>query len=202
MSASELKKRPVSKADMATPNGTAGRPKSTARTVTAQEASEWQLDNKYILSGYRHETPDYLELLRSMTFLHNETCNVYTHLIPALLLPILGFCVQRFIAGPQFLNVTWLDHGVFALWFVCGEICMILSVCYHLFMSHSRRGELFWHGMDLLGIVTNVVGTFVSGIYYLFYCEPSVRNLQWGIVSSLEASSQQKNMMLIRSPRS
>lgn len=61
------------------------------RTVTWQKISNWQFDNKYILSGYRPEKADYLEIFTSLTFLHNETCNVYTHLVEALLLlnPIL-----------------------------------------------------------------------------------------------------------------
>ena len=58
--------------------------KAEARTVTWHEVSEWQRDNKYILSGYRAKKADYLEVFTSLTFLHNETCNVYTHLIGAL----------------------------------------------------------------------------------------------------------------------
>lgn len=63
------------------------RPQPEARTVAWDEVSEWQRDNKYILSGYRPEKADYREILTSLTFLHNETCNVYTHLIGVLLLP-------------------------------------------------------------------------------------------------------------------
>jgi hypothetical protein len=73
---------------------------SWSRTVTWQEVSEWQLDNKYILSGYRPEKADYLEIFTSLTFLHNETCNVYTHLVGALLLPLVATVFLRNLAKP------------------------------------------------------------------------------------------------------
>ncbi|KAK8012223.1 hypothetical protein PG989_000483 [Apiospora arundinis] len=37
--------------------------------------------------------------------------------------------------------------------------------------------------MDLLGIVIVTVGTFSSGIYYLFFCEAGLQRLHWAIVS-------------------
>ncbi|KAM3547408.1 hypothetical protein ARSEF4850_010043 [Beauveria asiatica] len=70
------------------------------RTLTWHEASEWQRDNKYILSGYRRENADYLKILASLTFLHNEICNVYTHLIGALLLPLIAATVMRSLSQP------------------------------------------------------------------------------------------------------
>ena len=65
------------------------------RTLKLHEAYEWQWDNKYIISGYRRGQTDYLEILTSLTFLHNETCNVYTHLIGALLLPLVATTILR-----------------------------------------------------------------------------------------------------------
>ena len=97
--------------------------KAKTRTVMWQEASEWQLDNKYILTGYRPENPDYLAILASLTFLHNETCNVYTHLVGAVLLPIVATAFLRFLAGLQFLRVSFMDYAMFGIYFWCAEIC-------------------------------------------------------------------------------
>ena len=157
--------------------------KAKARTVPWQEISEWQLDNKYILRGYRPEKADYLEIFTSLTFLHNETCNVYTHLVGALLLPLVATAFLRYLAEPQFLSVSSMDYAMFPIYFGCAEICLVLSALYHLMLSHSHHVELFWHGMDLLGIVIVTVGTFFSGIYYVFFCEPRMQKLHWAIVS-------------------
>jgi adiponectin receptor len=152
------------------------------RTVTLQEISEWQLDNKYILSGYRPEKADYRQIFTSLTFLHNETCNVYTHLVGALLLPLIAPVFLRYLADPQYLNVSSMDYAMFGTYFSCAEICLVLSTTYHLMLSHSLHVEQFWHGMDLLGIVIVTVGTFYSAIYYIFFCEASLQKLHWAIV--------------------
>ncbi|UKZ79326.1 hypothetical protein TrVFT333_007076 [Trichoderma virens FT-333] len=168
---------------MSTTNEPTDQPKADKpRTVTWQEISEWQFDNKYILSGYRPENADYLEIFTSLTFLHNETCNVYTHLIGALLLPLITPAFLWFLAEPRFFNVSSMDYAMFGVYFWCAEICLVLSALYHLIQPHSHRIELFWHGMDLLGIVIVTVGTFSSGIYYVFFCEASLQKLHWAII--------------------
>ncbi|KAH6608124.1 hemolysin-III protein [Trichoderma cornu-damae] len=203
MSGAELKKRQLPKVDMSTTSDPAGQPKaSKPRTVTWQEVAEWQFDNKYIIGGYRPEKADYLEILTSLTFLHNETCNVYTHLIGALLLPLVTPAVLRFLAEPRFLNVSSMDYAMFGVYFWCAEICLVLSALYHLMQPHSHPVELFWHGMDLLGIVVVTVGTFSSGIYYVFFCEASLQKLHWAIILTTgTATGFLISNPLLRTPR-
>ncbi|UPK98268.1 hypothetical protein LCI18_009203 [Fusarium solani-melongenae] len=156
--------------------------KLNAQTVTWQNISEWQFDNKFILSGYRPEKPDYIEVFRSLTFMHNETCNIYTHMVPALLLPFVVPIFLRGLASTQILDVMAMDYAMFMVYFLCVEICLALSTLYHLMQPHSYLVELFWHGMDLLGIVIVTVGTFSSGIYYVFFCEGNLQKLHWAII--------------------
>ena len=195
---SELEKRQVPKVNMSTTNKPTNQSKAKARTVTLQEISEWQIGNKYILSGYRLEKADYLEIFTSLTFLHNETCNVYTHLVGALLLPLFATAFLRFLGEPQFLTVSSVDYAMFGIYFWCAEICLVLSTLYHLMQPHSRRVEQFWHGMDLLGIVIVTVGTFSSGIYYVFFCEASLQRLHWAIVCLTQPSRQPGQMTQIQ----
>ena len=75
---------------------------------------------------------------------------------------------------------------MFGIFFGCAESCLVFSATYHLMGSHSHNVEQFWHGMDLLEIVIVTGGTFVSGIYYVFIYEPSLRKLHWAIVSPSE----------------
>ena len=147
------------------------------------EVPEWQIDSRYILSGYRPAKADYVGVFTSLTFLHNETCNVYTHLLGALLLPLIAFAFMRVLSEPRFLNVSEIDYVMFGLYVVGAEACLVFSATYHLMQDHSQKVEEFWHGMDLLGIVIVTVGTFVSGIYYIFVCEPRLQKVHWAIVS-------------------
>ncbi|KAG9249971.1 hemolysin-III protein [Emericellopsis atlantica] len=157
-----------------------------ARTVKWQELDVWQReragDDGYILGGYRLAKADYAEILTSLTFLHNESCNIYTHLIGAFLIPLVATVFLRYLGAPQFLNTSYMDYAMFGVYFWCAEACLVLSTLYHLMQPHSYRVEVFWHGMDLLGIVIVTMGTFASGIYYIFFCEASLQRLHWAIV--------------------
>ncbi|KAI1016210.1 hypothetical protein LB504_009183 [Fusarium proliferatum] len=157
-------------------------PSPTARTVTWHDIPEWRRDNNYILAGYRPLEADYLQVVKSLTFLHNETCNVYTHLIGAVLLPLFAITILRTIYGPQYIDVTRTDFIMFSIFFCSAESCLIFSAVYHLIGSHSHEVEQFWHRMDLLGIVIVTVGTFIPGIYYIFNCEPFLQKTHWTIV--------------------
>lgn len=196
MTGAELKKRQVPKVDMSTTNEPTDQLKAKGRTVTWQKVSEWQLDNKYILRGYRPEKADYLEIFTSLTFLHNETCNVYTHLLGALLLPLFATTFLRYLAEPQFQKVSSMDYTMFGFYFWCAEICLVLSALYHLLQPYSHHVEQFWHGMDLLGIVIATVGTFSSGIYYGYFCEPSLQKLHWAIVCLSERPSPRNDTLI------
>ena len=181
MSGPAVKKRHVQKAGA----NTVERPRSAVnpRTVTWAEIPQWQQNNKYIFSGYRPAKADYYQILGSLTFLHNESCNVYTHLVGALLLPLFAASFLRLLSSPQFFDVSRTDYIMFGIFFWCAELCLVFSATYHLVGAHSVAVDQFWHRVDLLGIVIATVGTFIPGIYYLFDCEPGLQKLHWAIVS-------------------
>lgn len=190
MVAADFRKRSVPKPEANSNRDLPSFAKASSQTITWREISDWQFDNRFILNGYR-PAGDCIEVFRSLKFMHNETCNVYTHLVPALVLP---FAVPIFLYGlggrsrPLLLDVTPMDRAMFGVFFCCAEFCLVSSALYHLMRSHSHRVELFWHGIDLLGIVIVTVGTFSSGIYYVFFCEGNLQKLHWSIVSSSKQS--------------
>ncbi|KAF5652939.1 hypothetical protein FHETE_11435 [Fusarium heterosporum] len=152
------------------------------RTVTWNDNPEWRRNNKHILTGYRPLKADYLQVIKSLIFLHNETCNTYTHLIGAVLLPLLVTTILRTIYGPQYINVTRTDFFMFSIFFCSADTCLIFSAVYHLIGSHPHKVEQSWHRMDLLGIVIATVGTFIPGICYIFNCEAILQKIHWNIV--------------------
>lgn len=42
---------------------------------------EWAKDNEYIQSGFRPISSSYLDCLKSCLYVHNETGNIYSHLL-------------------------------------------------------------------------------------------------------------------------
>jgi adiponectin receptor len=153
------------------------------QTLTWEQIPHWRRDNRHIVKGYPPGKAKYLAT--SLTFLHNETCNIYTHLIGALLLPIVAFGYMNVLTHPQFSGVSQIDYAMFGIFFLSAECCLVFSTTFHLVGSHSQDVEQFWLRMDLLGIVVVTVGTFVPGIYYAFPCQPSLQKLHWTVVSHL-----------------
>jgi len=70
------------------------------KLLTYQEIQEWSRDNEFIYTGYRPEKPDYKAIFLSLTYLHNETCNIYTHLIGAILVWPVAYIYMRILAEP------------------------------------------------------------------------------------------------------
>jgi len=53
---------------------------------------------------------------------------------------------------------------------MCFQICMIMSVCFHVFGCHDEKTNQQWLGLDLTGISAATLGCYLPGIYYAFYC--------------------------------
>ena len=155
---------------------------SRARTVVWEEAPEWQQDNEYILTGYRPGNTSYSRCFRSLSNAHNETCNIYTHLIGALVLPLVAINTFQALSKARYPHVSGMDYVTLGIFFFSAECCLVFSTAFHLVGCHSRTVEQFWLRMDLLGIVAVTVGTSVPGIYYVFACEPSLQRLHWSVV--------------------
>lgn len=61
-----------------------GRTHSRPRLLNSEDVPTWYAHNAYIRTGYRPVTPSALLCFRSLAYLHNETVNIYSHLIPAM----------------------------------------------------------------------------------------------------------------------
>ena len=61
--------------------------------VDLEDAPEFLVDNKYLLTGYRKNFRNYPVILKSLMMRHNETLNIWTHLIGALIIGVLLWIV-------------------------------------------------------------------------------------------------------------
>ena len=54
---------------------------------------------------------------------------------------------------------------------------MVLSSLYHTFECHaSNKVAETCFSLDILGITVGLMATYLSGLYYAFYCEPNWRD--------------------------
>lgn len=150
-------------------------------TLLWDDVPEWLQENPYIKSGYRRPQNSTISCLRSCAIMHNETLNIYTHLLPAVALIILQIYIQSKMT--QFLPAaTMLDRIVISANVLAAIVTFALSSAYHTLISHSPEVSSMWLRIDYVGILTLILGSFFSGIYVGFYCLPTPRTIYWSMI--------------------
>ncbi|KAF1990003.1 HlyIII-domain-containing protein [Aulographum hederae CBS 113979] len=166
------------------------------RLQNFEDLPEWYQDNPSVRTAYRPVSFSLLACLESWVYLHNESLNIYTHLLPALLSLPVQLLVQVWISQ-HFPEASMVDRSVFAANIFAVTTCMMLSTLYHTLMNHSMKVSFLWLGIDYVGILSLILGSFFSGIFVGFYCEPALRRTYWGMIVSLSLGTS----VLVLHPR-
>lgn len=132
-------------------------------TVLWNDLPTWQQDNRHIHSGYRPASNSYSKSFASLTHLHNETVNIYTHLVGvvlALFAALYAYAQLR----PRYEQATQQDVLVFMCFFGGAVACLGMSATYHTISNHSEKVAGLGNKLDYLGY---------GGLYFWFakcYC--------------------------------
>ena len=173
--------------DSSSPGKTETKPKDHNGLLSYDEIPPWYQDNDYIRHGYRPVMSHTKTCFESWTYIHNETANIYTHLLPAVLAMVsLGLMYKAF---PWFYpQASTRDFMIFAFHLCSTSICFGLSALYHTLNNRSAHSSDLWGRIDYTGIIILMLGDFVSGIYVTFYCEPILQNTYWTMVRKNHSS--------------
>jgi adiponectin receptor len=114
--------------------------------------------------------------------MHNETVNIYSHLIPAVLFLLGEWHIQQYLSS-RYSGVTTTDFIAFSIFVLAAVTCLSLSAIYHTLLNHSKHVEHLCLRLDMLGVVVFILGDLILGIYIVFWCEPYSRNIYWSMVS-------------------
>ncbi|KAK2841580.1 hypothetical protein FQN49_006119 [Arthroderma sp. PD_2] len=155
-------------------------------TVHWDALPHWLQDNHHIHSGYRPASASFLRSFHSLTYLHNETVNIYTHLLPALLTIPISIALYQTIS-PRYHTATTGDVIAFSCFFAGAAFCLGMSALYHTISNHSPWVAYIGNACDYLGIVGLITGSFIPSVYYGFYCMPNLQRLYWGMIVLLGA---------------
>ena len=147
--------------------GKAGRPV----LLSFDEMPEWfrHESNQWILYGYRPISGSAHASFCSWSYIHNESANIYSHLIPAGFFLLGKWYIQQYFAS-RYSRVTGADFVVFSIFMLTAVTCLSLSAMYHTLMNHSQHVEHFCLRLDMLGVVIFILGDLVLGIYMAFWC--------------------------------
>jgi len=153
------------------------------RTLTWSQIAPWQRDNAFVQTGYRAPTPSLHSTLHSLLYIHNETTNIYTHLLGALISLYLTYNFYTSLATRyQFANNV--DVASFAAFFAGAVVCLGCSAGYHAVSDWSAEVARRGNQVDYLGIVALIWGSFVPSVWLGFGAERArLVGVYWGMVS-------------------
>lgn len=155
-----------------------------ALTVMWDDLPSWQQDNHYIYSGYRPASASFHKSFASLGYLHNESVNIYSHLIGAVLFTSAGLLLY-ILVKPRYESATISDIIAFGCFFAGAALCLGMSATFHATSNHSPHVARFGNKLDYVGIVFLITGSFIPSIFYGFYCHPHLQEFYWTMISSI-----------------
>ncbi|KAF2843419.1 HlyIII-domain-containing protein [Patellaria atrata CBS 101060] len=152
-------------------------------TVLWHDLPSWQQDNHYILSGYRPASNSYKKSIQSLGYIHNETVNIYSHLIGSAVAFVSALLLYHTIK-PRYEAANNDDVLVFGCFFAGAMACLSMSAAFHTMSSHSQAVQARWNKLDYLGIVALIWGSHIPSIYYGFQDNPKLVKIYWTMITA------------------
>lgn len=153
-------------------------------TVHWNDLPHWLQDNQHILTGYRPASDSFIKSFLSLAYIHNETVNIYSHLLPCLITLPFSIILHKAVAD-RYETASSADIAAFGCFFGGAAFCLAMSSLYHTISNHSPMVAYISNACDYLGIVGLITGSFIPSVYYGFYCMPQLQRLYWAMISSL-----------------
>ncbi|POR37724.1 ADIPOR-like receptor IZH2 [Tolypocladium paradoxum] len=144
----------------------------------------WRRDNAFIRCGYRQIRASYGHALRSLFYLHNESVNIWSHLVGALV-AVAASLYLYCVIHPRYASAAAPDVLVFSCFFGGAVLCLGMSATYHALVDHSEEVARWGNKLDYTGIVALIAGSYVPALYYGFFCRPTLLVAYLGLVCLL-----------------
>lgn len=157
-------------------------------TYLWHEIEQWQQDNHYIHSGYRPQSNSYMRSAGSLGYLHNESVNIYTHLIGAVV-AVVGSGVLYNVLRPRYETAAFEDVVVFSCFFGGATACLGMSATFHTLANHSQTVSRAYNRLDYLGIVLLIWGSFIPSLYYGFQEKPELVQTYWIMITTIAVAT-------------
>ena len=132
---------------------------------------------------YRRATFSYKQSVKSILHIHNETANIWSHLLGSCL--FLYMLLQFYISiAPRYEHASNGDIFALLVFYLAVAVCFLLSTTFHTFSDHSPHMHRFGNELDHLGVVFVIWGSGVPSDYFGFYCSPTIQYLYWTAVTA------------------
>ncbi|KAI1346809.1 adiponectin receptor protein [Xylaria sp. FL0043] len=166
------------------PKRPSGQSKTKYQLLLASEVPSWYAHNSFLRSGYRPVNESVALCADSLRFIHNETVNIYSHLIPATI-AFASNCFLHLYFRSRYPTALLVDRLAIHVYLTSSVLCFGISSIYHTLNCHSEAYSDLWARWDYAAIILQTIGSFVSGIYVTFYCHSGLQKLHWIITGVL-----------------
>jgi len=125
-------------------------------------------ENKYIVFGYRFQS-NHKYAVKSICSCHNETSNIWSHLLGAIIL--LYICFVEFPSSDLFKANSFTDNSIIYLFLIAGVKCLLSSTFWHTFNGTSnlylrkKFACIDYTGITIL-ITASIITTEYAALYY------------------------------------
>jgi adiponectin receptor len=141
-------------------------------TLTWEEAPHYLKHNSFIKTGYRYQSTAW-QCIKSLAHLHNQTTNIYSHLLAAL-----GFLLLLLRLNTVIGISVGVEHWVWLGAEVTAQVVLFtFSAVFHLFDAHSHGTYMALVKCDYAGILVAFSASLAVFSRYAFACN---RDLQAG----------------------
>jgi len=132
----------------------------------------------YVNYGYRPAS-SLLEAFTSLFRVHNETMNIWSHLIGFVcaFVAVVNFLVELYNYDKETYSVERLLIGSYI---ICASICLLSSTIFHWFQCVSPTASDHLLRIDLTGIALLIGSSYFPGTFLGFYCTPTLQTIYLG----------------------
>jgi adiponectin receptor len=138
-----------------------GRTDDRFRLLAIGDAPDYVKDNVHVLGGYRREM-SLQQALRTVFMWHNETLNIWSHLLAAAC-----FVALLLATAARWTATAW-PLAVFELG---ATYTFAVSATFHTLLCISRRHYELWRRMDFVAIVAVMFSMFWPFCFYVFFLD-------------------------------
>ncbi|KAE8354429.1 HlyIII-domain-containing protein [Aspergillus coremiiformis] len=140
------------------------------------EIPRWMQWDPYILHGYRAQLDSFERCFWSLFYLHNESINTWSHMLPGLYFLTVLLAIDYWITQLP-LEVPVADILAIQTYVAGTAGCLIFSAAFHATNAHSPEVAHAFLKLDYLGIVLTISTTCISVAYFGLYGEPAMQAL-------------------------
>jgi len=161
--------------------------RNTIQLCSIAEVPSWA-QRPHILDGYRPNL-SFWQCLLSLFSCHNETGNIWTHLLGAMIVASLGFKkLMNDESSPKPFGAELLanEMRVRLTFIFAAVVCLGVSAVYHA--GNCTHDEVCCTALlraDTSGIAILIAASFLPGVYLGFACFPSLQMTYLGVVAVL-----------------